>query len=383
MKRFICSVIYLLLAIIAHAQSTTTDIFRKSADRFRSLKSIRYNVKSTDKNPFAEGNVTVATTAAAVVFNPEGAISYKNVLTNIDSGQSLFRETYLNGKLYSVNLIDSTYTEEIPKARVICEITEIASMMESELMQHPSKIIHQLDTVFEGKQCYSFMIKSYDTIENGNHNYTHKQILIDQKTMLPLYLKITGAGSAYKEGLSLGRLTIYNEKIFYGFAINKKINAAPFVNSGLSLPNTEMLKVGEKAPELLLKSLSGMPIPQDNFKAKLLLVVFGGTNCPANPLANPMLNRLHSKFASAKFSIINVYTSETSEQVKKYIDSNSLKFPVYLGTRNLNKAFKTLGTPNFYLISTGGKVVRTYNGYSDSLEEDLIENIVNLQAKTQ
>jgi len=382
MKKLICSVAFLFLVTISHAQSTTADIIKQSKDRVRLLKSISYNVKSTDKNPFAEGNVTVAARTTTVVFNPAGTITYKNVQTNVD-GKRVLGETYVDGKLYFVNLVDSTYTEEVPKAPVICEIIEIVSILEDELMQRSSKIIRQLDTVFEGKKCYKFMIKSFDTIANGNHDYIHKKILIDQKTMLPVYLKSTGAGDGNKEGLSLGRLNVYNEKILYCVALNRKNSITPFVTTGLTLPNTAMLKDGEMAPELYLKSLSGLDVSKDNFKDKFLLVVFGETTCPANPLANPMLNRLHAKFASEEFLIVNVYTNEMSEQVKKYIKSNAIKFPVYLGNRKLTKAFKTIGTPNFYLINNEGKVARAYNGYSDSLEEELTENIAKLQAKTQ
>ncbi|WP_354335674.1 redoxin domain-containing protein [Pedobacter sp. CG_S7] len=322
------------MASIVTAQSTTAEIFKKTTQRINSLNSIGYSISFMEKNPFSKGDISEGVTNEDILLNPDRTIKYKITETNLNSGQSIFRETYLAGKLYSINLTDSTYVVNVPKSPVSYHMADISTMMESEFKAHSSKIFHKKDTLFNGKKCYNFLIKSYDMISNGNHDYTHKQILIDQKTLLPLYLKSTGAGSAYKEGLSLGRLDFYTENIFYNFVADKKIKIMPFVNSGFSLPNTEMLKDGERAPELSLNSLSGLHVPEDSFTGKLLLVVFGGTACPANPLANPMLNRLHSKFSSADFSIINIYTNETTEQVQKYIESNSLNFPVYLGNRS-------------------------------------------------
>ncbi len=341
MKTFPCVILFLFLATFAHAQNVSADILKKTVNRIRALKSISYKVNSTENNPFNKGQVISATVDAKVVFSPSGAVSYKKEFTNINSGQSLFQEIYLEGKYYSINLTDSTYTEDVPKSAVVCEMTEIATLIESELTKNGSKITHQTDTVFEGNKCYNFLIKSHDTVTNGIHDYTHRQILINHKTLLPVYVKNTTAGTAYKGGAS-------------------------------------MLKDGDQAPKLILKTVSGIDTPESDFNGKLLLVVFGATGCPANPLANPMLNRMHANFSSEKFIIINIYTNEMSEVVQKYIENNKLAFPVYIGNRTLSKAFKTPGTPNFYLISSEGKILRSFRGYKNSLEKDLTSHITKL-----
>ena len=371
------------MASAVRAQSSTELIFKKTIQRINSLSSIQYTINSVERNPFSEGDISVGVIKENVLLNPDRNIEYKKTETNLNTGQSIFYKTYLNGKLYAVNLKDSTYTVNVPKSRVSYDMADISAMLESELKTHSSKIFHKKDTLFNGKKCYNFLIKSYDTISNGLHDYRHQQILIDQKTFLPSYLKSTGAGSTYKESFPLGRLNFYTEKNFSNFILDKKLKIIPFSYSGLSLENTEMLKDGERAPQLSLHSSTGKQLTEDYFNGKILLVVFGGTSCPANSLANPMLNRLHSKFSSADFSIVNIYTNETTEQVLKYIESNNVKFPIYLGSRKLSKAYKTLGTPNFYLISKEGKIVRSSDGYNESLETKLSKNITNLLENTQ
>lgn len=363
---------------IANAQLNTSAIFGKTSQAIKSLRSIRYNVGFTQKNPFSKGDVSVGVKEENVIFNPDGTVKYMLNYNNVNAGQIIYGKVYSGGKLYSTNLIDSTYTVEVPKSKISYKMADIAMMMASELKANPKKIIRKADTIYNGNKVYDFLIKKYDTISNGNHDFTHAQVLVDQKTMLPVYLKETGAGSTFKGGILLGRLEFYEEVMIYDVLINKNIKIMPFDSSGFSLPNTKMLDNGDTSPPLSLKSISGTDISPASFKNKLLLVVFGATSCPANPLANPVLNRLHAKFSANDFSVVNIYTSETSEQVKKYIESNNLKFPVYIGERKLGKDFQTLGTPNFYLIGRDGKIVRSSDGYSENLEANMTEDIVKI-----
>jgi thioredoxin-related protein len=93
--------------------------------------------------------------------------------------------------------------------------------------------------------------------------------------------------------------------------------------------------------------------------------------CGANPLANPVLTRLHQKYATADFSIVSIYTGETLAQVKQYINANKLVFPVYISDLKTRKAFKTVGTPNFYLVDKSGNIIKSLGGYNDDMERDL------------
>lgn len=110
-------------------------------------------------------------------------------------------------------------------------------------------------------------------------------------------------------------------------------------------------------------------------KANIKLVVFGSTTCSANPLSNPMLNKLHLKYANRPFSIVNIYTGDKIEQISSYVKNNQLNFPVFSGTRSLSSKFKTVGTPNFYLIDHDNKVIASFNGFYDGLEKDLVTKI--------
>ena len=88
-----------------------------------------------------------------------------------------------------------------------------------------------------------------------------------------------------------------------------------------------------------------------------------------------MLNRLNKKYDTRDFAIVSIYSNETPDQIKKYIESNKLQFLLYIGNKKVNRDFKTMGTPGFYLIDKSGKILQSSNGYSDDLEKELIKKI--------
>ncbi|RYD80499.1 MAG: TlpA family protein disulfide reductase [Sphingobacteriales bacterium] len=379
-KTYILTFLILTTASV-YAQNETAKIFNEVAERIHRLKSISYKTKFTDKNPFSKDDISTGSGSTAVILEADGSIKYKHEITDNNLGRTTFRSIYTNGKLYGFSITDSVYTEESPKEKVTSEMAMLAASMLDNLNKKPEKIFQKKDTTFEGRSCFNFLIKSYDRTTNGNHDYTYQQLLIDKKIMLPIYVKDIGAGMTYKEGLPLGRLIFFNEKSFFDLKIDQKVAVLAVETTGFTKPNTQMLDIGAKAPELAIRDLYGsIPNPRIN-NNKLLLVVFGATDCPANPLANPMLNRIYAKYATDDFAIVNIYTSETTDQIKKYIEANNLKFPVYTASRKLSKEFKTAGTPNFYLVDQNGIVVNKSKGYAESLEERFTKEIDKLLGK--
>ncbi len=151
-----------------------------------------------------------------------------------------------------------------------------------------------------------------------------------------------------------------------------------FNKSDFDLANKKMLEDGATAPDIKVKDLTGNDVPVSAFKNKIVLIEFGATTWGANPLANPLMNRLSKQYNSANVAIISVYSAETPLQINNYIKNNKLEFPVYMGNRQLKKGFKTMGTPGFYLIGKDGKIVKSSNGYYDELEQDMTTQINNL-----
>jgi thiol-disulfide isomerase/thioredoxin len=362
----------------ATAQNSSVNILKRTVNKMQSLKSISYEQGFTNVNPFSQGDTSIGISKISLVFDGKGLIKAMNEKTTINNGQNRYSAIYKLDTLFSVDFNDSTYSYSkiTKKGNVNCDLTSIANFIK-ETIKYSSKIIKKKDTIISNIPCYNFFIKTYDKIENNKHNYVYNYLLINKKTLMPVYTKETGEGTMEKEGHIIGRVTILKESYFRSFRINQDINNSVFNfnKTGFELENEAMLTSGSIAPSFNIKDLNNQTVPLSKFRDKVILVEFGSVDCGANPLANPMLNNLNKKYTLKEFSIVSIFSSESAEQIKKYAQANNLQFPVYLGNKKLKRDFKTIATPNFYLIDKNGTIIKGFNGFSDELEAELTKLI--------
>ncbi|MGZ3872519.1 MAG: TlpA family protein disulfide reductase [Mucilaginibacter sp.] len=346
-----------------------------------------YDYSSVQKNPYSTGDTSYLREHSYLVFDNKAQLKAAHKNIDIDDGKLKTLSILQNDTLFQIDLKDSSYsfTPKPEQNAISDDIISVSDNIAYNLSKGASKIFRRKDTVISGITCYNFFIKGYDSVENGLHNYTYDYISINKKTQIPVLLKEIGQGIAEKDGYVVGRLSFYSEGHFSNMQVNKKIDKALFYfdRSELALPNKKMLAEGTIAPKLKLTDLEYKEVTASDLSNKLLLIEFGATDCVANSLANPVLNRLHKKYASSDFSIVSIYTDELSDKVKKFITGNKLEFPVYLGNRQTKKAFKTVGTPNFYLVDENGRIIKSFEGYSDSLEKEMTEKIDEALKKRQ
>ncbi len=358
---------------LLNAQQSTKSIFEQTINKINTLKSVSYTLNSINGNIFSKDDITTRKSKVSAIFN-DGMIDYKLREVFGNKGNKVYSEIYRDKKLYTFDITDSIYSVDEPK-RISDDLSDFARLLKETLEKHPNKIIRKADTTYQHAVCYSFFIKVYDTVSNGQHDFTHKYVLINKKNFLPVNLKQKGEGTASKGGHVIGRVFINDEEIYADIEVNPKIVPKTISFAGFRLKNTEMLLVGAESPQLKLKTLAGEPVDEKLFNNKVLLVVFGSIDCPANPLANPVLNRLYAKYKDVNLAILDIFTSESGEQVRKYIEANNLHFPTYLATKKQHSDFKIISTPNFYVVGIDGKIKSAIEGYSGKLENDLIKSI--------
>lgn len=384
MKKAWLVILGLCCVLFTNAQIQPSSILQKSIDKINSLKSVSYRVQTIEKNPFSNGDTSYIKTQEILAFDRNGLLHAMDRKTSINKGQTELREVYLNDTLYNINSNDSLYSIDKKPKNIGNGLKSFVDLIKYILTKNPSKITQRKDTAINRTTCYNFFIKSYDTIENNNHNYTHLHVFINKTSLMPISTKEVSVGEFSKEGHSLGRLNAYNEVHYSSYRFSEKISPTVFHfnTAGFELYNDKMLADGISIPEINVKDLNNREVATFNFKNKLLLIEFGSTVCGANPLANPMLNRLNKKYNVKDVAIVSIYSEETSDQIKKYIESNSIEFPIYMGNKKIKRNFKTVGTPGFYLVNKDGKVIKSSNGYNDELENDFSKEIeVRIQNK--
>ncbi|RYY35775.1 MAG: TlpA family protein disulfide reductase [Sphingobacteriaceae bacterium] len=373
MNKTLSFISFLCFAAFYNLQAQPKQVLEQSLKKMNALKSIRYQNEYISKNPFSAGDTARGVRKTTLLFDNAGTIKQMSSYNMDINGKLLFKEIYTGDSLYTIELADSLYSASVVNnGKVYCEWNNAKELLNT-LITGKKPIIQQKDSIVNKSACFNFLIKTYDTVINNSHHYTHYQLLIDKRTLLPVKIKQTAEGDAEKGGYKLGRIQIYKEDDFSGYLENENIKPGEFEfkRDGFSLQNTAMLSNGEQIPELKVVDLDGKSIPANTFKNKLMLIEFGGTACPANALANPLLNRLHSKYAKSEVLIFGIYCDDTALQIKHYLQTNNLTIPIYTGGKKLKKAFKTVGTPGFYLVNGDGKVLLNSNGYSDTLESEI------------
>ncbi|WP_146203179.1 TlpA family protein disulfide reductase [Mucilaginibacter oryzae] len=312
-------------------------------------------------------------------FGAHGSLKQKRDEALSDKGKPQFEVVLRNDTLYQLDLEDSTYSFHVkPEADQVNQgMMSVIEQIRYALEKNRTNIFQKKDTIINGLNCSYFFIKAFDEMINGRHDFTYDYIAINKTTYLPVFYKEIGAGIAEKGGHTIGRLTFFEKAYFSNIKINRAIpaEALNFDLASFSLPNKQLLTEGSQAPALKLKNLQGVDVPLANFNNKVLLIAFSATDCAANALANPALNRISKKYASSNFLIVSIYTSEAAEKVAKYKAANKLALPAYIGNLQTKKAFKTVGTPTFYIVDKNGVVIKSISGYYDELEKECSEQI--------
>jgi thiol-disulfide isomerase/thioredoxin len=320
------------ICLNVNGQSSRVKLLESTIKAINNHHVLYYRVKSIQKNPFSENDKTINKSIEIVNLNGAGNIVAQNILLNINNHQTDLREVFSHDTLYNIDLRDSVYSIDQHPKGLYNSLNSFSENIRHAIKKASSKIALRQDTTIDHIRCYSFFINSFDTIVNNNHNFTYQFFYINKKTLLPIYTKELGAGSAEKGGYSLGRLSFFSETYFYGYEFNRKPSSRTFYfdKSGFDIKNENMLANGTIAPEIMVRNLSEKAIPVSEFKNKIILLEFGSTTCGANPLANPMLNRLGKKYNSPDIAVISIYSEETPDQVKNYIKANHIQFPIYL-----------------------------------------------------
>lgn len=377
MMKFCLLMALFLSGGFARAQNASVNILKSTLGKMQALKSISYRENFNSVNPLSKGDTTFGKSQTTLVFDAKGLIEAMAEQTVLNNGQTKYKNIYRADTLFSLDQTDSVYSfNKAKREDVDCDLMSVKGLI-GEAIKNPAKIFQKKDTVFNHILCYSFFFKTYDKVEKGNHNYTYNYLLINKKTLMPVYTRENGAGVMEKGGYVIGRVSVFNEKHFTVNRINAGVNSKlfGFNKADFYLKNESMLAYGSPAPAISLKSLNNQTLPASQFKNKLVLIEFGATDCAANPLANPMLNRFSQQYAGKEFTIVTVFTNESAGQLKKYAMANNLTFPMYLGGKQLKQDFRTVATPNFYLISADGKIIKGFDGFSSELEPELTKLI--------
>lgn len=121
------------------------------------------------------------------------------------------------------------------------------------------------------------------------------------------------------------------------------------------------LKVGAKAPEFELKTLSGETIKLSDLKGKKVMLNFWATWCPPCKAEMPAMEKFHKQ--AGEEVVILAVNIDPHLDVQAFVNENGITFSIPLDEEDkVNEMYQILSIPTTYFIDTNGNIGNKYIG---------------------
>ncbi len=361
-------------------------ILNRFIQQTNTYKSLSYTAITNNTSPFGDSADTVQ---AYIVTNSVQRLQFE-FKTNHD--QDIFDGTKLlhldlTNKFFSVKdnyKWANTHYNSIP----IFALVDIIKRS----LKTPQKIRSLPDTTIKKIACLHIRIISSDSVIKSKRSYDITDLYLNKVNAFPVYAENNQLGYISKGGVSsddVFRLTDRTTYSKYNFNKRKKIDLdlvkipRDFItmdayNNKSSNNPLPLLSPGSKAPEWILKDTQGNSYSSNSIKNKVILIDFFGNYCAPCIMSLPAINRLHERYKDADVEIVSI-NLDNSKEALKFATKYNIKYPVYVDGKAVANDFHVSGIPTFYLIDKQGNVIKTYDGYSEDLEKNLITQIDKLK----
>jgi peroxiredoxin len=124
------------------------------------------------------------------------------------------------------------------------------------------------------------------------------------------------------------------------------------------------VKVGDAAPDFVLKDLAGKTVRLSDYRGKVVLLNFWGTFCPPCRAEMPSLNAIYQTMKDQGFVVLALSLDHSEGPVRSLVENTKLDFPVMIDVEKevYYKKYATFALPLSYLIDKRGRIVETYYG---------------------
>lgn len=120
------------------------------------------------------------------------------------------------------------------------------------------------------------------------------------------------------------------------------------------------LKIGEKAPDFILKTLSGEKVKLSDFEGKKVILNFWATWCTPCREEMPTMEQVYKKYKNQEVEIVAVNATvgkETVDKVREFTEELNITFPIPLDLEGeVFKVYQIYGLPTTYFIDSKGVI---------------------------
>jgi peroxiredoxin len=123
-------------------------------------------------------------------------------------------------------------------------------------------------------------------------------------------------------------------------------------------------KVGTTAPDFSLEDLNGNKVRLEQFKGKVVFLVFWGTWCAPCREELPELDKLYTNYRKQGFEVIGVSVNASRSDVTKFLQKIPVGFQILLDKKDeAGDAYRVSSLPIGYLIGKDGTIRHQHMGF--------------------
>ncbi|MHB9155351.1 MAG: TlpA family protein disulfide reductase [Endomicrobiales bacterium] len=134
------------------------------------------------------------------------------------------------------------------------------------------------------------------------------------------------------------------------------------------------------APDFTLKDTAGKTVSLSALRGKVVFLDFWASWCPPCRRSLPMVQQLHATFKDSKVVVLGINVENNAKLAAAFAKKEGLSYPILVGDGKVERAYRISGIPGFFIIDTGGRIVKKFEGFYPGMEkewEKLIRQALN------
>lgn len=152
------------------------------------------------------------------------------------------------------------------------------------------------------------------------------------------------------------------------------------IYNALTKEQSEVLQVGDKAPDFTLTDLNGQRQQLSEYRGQGVFVNFWGTWCKPCEKEFPLMEKQYQNYKDQGVQILAVNIAQSDYEVKQYAEQKNLTFPIVIDkNKSVMEAYNIRPLPTTMLINPDGDIVKIITG--EMSEEDIRRYMEEIKPK--